>query len=151
MKLIIQRVLKANISTNEAEPVEIGEGLVCLFGVCEDDEIADADKLARKAANLRIFDDADGKMNISAAERGLDIIAAPNFTLYGDTKKGLRPSFDRAAKHELAKPAFELFVEKLKSYATGKVVCGEFGAYMKIDLVNDGPVTIIMDTKDWER
>ena len=151
MKTVIQRVLGANISINNAEPIEIGEGLVCLFGVCVDDDISDADKLARKIVNLRIFNDSEGKKNISAAERGLDVLAAPNFTLYADTKKGLRPSFDKAAKHELAKPAFEFFLKKLRAYATGKVVCGEFGAHMKINIVNDGPVTIIMDTKDWKR
>ncbi len=149
MKVVIQRVLNGSVVVNGDAPREIGRGLVCLFGAGEGDEIALADKLAYKTANLRIFEDDNGKMNLSAVELRYDVLAVPQFTLYADTKKGLRPSFTAAADPAVARPAFERFVAELGKAVTGKVACGEFGADMQVALINDGPVTIIMDTKEW--
>ena len=147
MKLIIQRVSEASVSVNGGSPRAIGRGLAILLGVGEGDRPEQADKLAYKAANLRIFADSEGKMNLSAAQLGLEILVVPNFTLYADTKKGLRPSFAGAAGEEIARPAFERFMEALKAQpGLGGVRCGVFGADMKLALVNDGPVTIIMES-----
>lgn len=146
MKLIIQRVSEASVSVNNGPGHGIGRGLVILFGAGSGDQPELADKLAYKAANLRIFPDGEGKMNLSAAQLGLEILAVPNFTLYADTKKGLRPSFADAAGQEIAEPAFRLFVAALKALpGLGDVQQGEFGADMKLALVNDGPVTIVME------
>ena len=149
MKLVIQRVLYASVSVDGGEPRKVGKGLAVLFGAAEGDDIALAEKLAYKTANLRIFSDDEGKINRSAVELGLEVLAVPNFTLHADTKKGHRPSFISAARPELAKPAFELFVRKLKEQGLAGVVQGEFGADMKVEIVNDGPVTIVMDTEQW--
>ena len=146
MRIIIQRVLSGGVSINGAQTLTIQQGVVCLFGAGEGDDITMASKLAYKTANLRIFEDDDGKMNRSAAELGLDVLAVPNFTLYADTKKGLRPSFARAADPAVAKPLFEAFVEALRGYSLGAIIAGEFGADMRVDIVNDGPVTVILDT-----
>lgn len=132
-------------------PRSIGRGLAVLLGVGTEDRLEQADKLAYKTANLRIFADREGKMNLSAARLGLEVLVVPNFTLCADTQKGLRPSFAGAAEREVACPAFERFVKALKAQpGLGGVQCGEFGADMKLAVVNDGPVTIIMDTGEWE-
>lgn len=150
MKAVIQRVINASVSVNGGEPRKIGKGLVCLFGAGVVDDITLAAKLAHKTANLRIFDDEDGRMNCSAVEMKLEVLAVPNFTLFADTKKGLRPSFIAAACHAVAKPAFDLFVQKLKEQGLRGVEHGEFGSDMRVEIINDGPVTIIMDTEDWK-
>lgn len=149
MRVIIQRVLNGGVSVNGGPSRAIGKGLVCLFGAGEGDDLSLVDKLAHKTACLRVFEDEQGKMNLSAVELGLDLLVVPNFTLYADTKKGLRPSFTGAADPAFASPAFDLYVEKLRAYSLGRIVTGEFGADMRVDIVNDGPVTIIMDTGEW--
>lgn len=150
MRVIIQRVLNGAVSVDGAAPRTIGKGLVCLFGAGAGDDLSLVDKLAGKTAQLRVFEDDEGKMNLSAVELKLDILAVPNFTLYADTKKGLRPSFSAAADPAFAEQAFERYVEKLRGYSVGNVVTGEFGADMRVDIVGDGPVTIILDTKEWQ-
>lgn len=151
MRIIIQRVSSGAVSVDGGASRSIGKGLVCLFGAGEGDDLSLVEKLAHKTANLRVFEDAQGKMNLSAVELGLDILAVPNFTLYADTKKGLRPSFTGAADPAFAASAFTLFLEKLGAYSLGKIEAGEFGADMRVDIVGDGPVTIIMDTKEWQQ
>jgi D-tyrosyl-tRNA(Tyr) deacylase len=149
MKLIIQRVSAASVSVNGGVPRRIKKGLAVLFGMAAGDDISLCEKLAHKTANLRVFADSEGKMNLSAAELGLEVLAVPNFTLYADTKKGHRPSFIAAARPETAKPAFEFFVQKLKEQGLANVQRGEFGADMTVEIINDGPVTIVMDTREW--
>ena len=138
------------MSVNGGTPRRIKKGLAVFFGMAEGDDISLCEKLAYKTANLRIFADGDGKMNLSAAELGLQILVVPNFTLNADTKKGHRPSFIAAAKPETAKPAFELFVQRLKEQGLAGVVQGEFGADMEVEIINDGPITIVMDTVEWK-
>lgn len=149
MKVVIQRVLNGAVSVDGGPPQKIGKGLVCLFGAGEGDDLSLVDKLANKTANLRIFEDEQGKMNRSAVELGLDLLVVPNFTLFADTKKGLRPSFTGAADPDFASKAFDLYVEKLRTHSVGGIQTGVFGADMRVDIVNDGPVTIILDTREW--
>lgn len=146
MRVVIQRVLRGGVVIDDAQPLTIQRGLVCLFGAGVGDNDSMAAQLAYKTANLRIFADENGKMNRSAVDLGLDILAVPNFTLYADTKKGLRPSFIKAADPAFAKPAFEAYVKALRGYPLGTVVAGQFGATMRVEIVNDGPVTILVDT-----
>jgi D-tyrosyl-tRNA(Tyr) deacylase len=125
---------------------EIGKGLLVLLGVAQDDDEAAADYLAEKVAGLRIFDDEGGKMNLSAAEIGGAVLVISQFTLYGDVRRGKRPSFDRAARPEEAKNLYEHFVKRIR--ATGlKCETGTFQAMMDVELVNDGPVTILLDSE----
>ncbi len=149
MKLVIQRVAKASVSLSNGEKREIGEGLLVLYGTTTDDSLELCDKLAEKTAKLRIFSDDEGKMNIAAIDRNLSVLVVSQFTLFADTKKGNRPSFITAARPPFAVEAYERYVEQLKKYDFKEVKTGEFGDDMKVELVNDGPVTIIMDTKDW--
>ena len=149
MRAIIQRVTRASVTVNGGEPRAIGPGLVILLGVRETDEIDIVPKLADKCAHLRIFADEEGKLNRSAAELGYSALVVSNFTLYANTKKGKRPSFIAAAKPPLAVDAYELFLAELEKQGLKEVKHGEFGADMQVSLVNDGPVTILLDTDEW--
>ncbi len=147
MKVVIQRVKSASVTIDGKIFSEIGCGLLVLLGVSPDDTEADADKLAAKTAALRIFDDENGVMNRSVTDIGGDLLVVSQFTLMASWKKGNRPSYIDAAKHEIAIPLYEYFCKKLEEITGKSVETGVFGADMKVALVNDGPVTIIMDTK----
>ncbi|WP_300364338.1 D-aminoacyl-tRNA deacylase [uncultured Subdoligranulum sp.] len=150
MRAVIQRVLKASVTVNGGPPRPIGPGLVILLGVRETDTPQIIPKLAEKCAHLRIFEDDAGKLNRSAVELGYSALVVSNFTLYGDTSRGKRPSFSHAAKADLAVPCYERFLEELGRQGLREVQHGEFGADMQVRLVNDGPVTILIDTDDWK-
>lgn len=147
MKAVIQRVSQASVEVEGKIVGKIGPGLVVLLGVAGDDEEADADYLAEKIANLRIFDDAEGKMNLSLMERQGEILAISQFTLYANTRKGRRPSFINAALPEKAEPLYEYFIKKVEEFGV-KTARGVFGAMMLVKIFNDGPVTIILESKD---
>lgn len=150
MRAVIQRVSSASVTIGGVVKSAIGPGLLVLLGIGHEDTSEDIEWLVRKAAGLRIFNDDDGVMNRSILDTGGDIIVVSQFTLMASTKKGNRPSYIGAAGHEKAIPLYEQFCENL-SEAIGKPVgTGEFGADMKVALVNDGPVTICMDTKNKE-
>lgn len=149
MRAVIQRVKNAWITVNGGEKQEMGAGMVVLFGVREGDDPADTLAVANKISQLRIFEDADGKMNVGPLELGLDCMVVSQFTLFADTKKGRRPSFVKAAKPDVAIPIYEKFLSEIQAAGFNKVVHGEFGADMQINLTNDGPVTIIIDTDEW--
>ena len=146
MRAIVQRVSFASVvDRSDGTKGEIGIGLLLLVGVHKLDTEAQAKKLADKIANLRIFNDPDGKMNLSLAEvEGSDVLAVSNFTVYGETKKNRRPSFTDSAPYEVGKGLFDQFVQNLRSYGY-KVPTGVFGADMAVTLENDGPVTVIVD------
>ena len=149
MRAVIQRVKNAWITVNDGEKQEMGAGLVVLFGVSEGDVPEDTLAIANKISQLRIFEDSDGKMNVGPLELGMDCMVVSQFTLFADTKKGRRPSFVKAARPEVAIPIYEKFLAEMQSMGFNKVVHGEFGADMQINLTNDGPVTIIIDTDEW--
>ena len=149
MRAVIQRVKNAWITVNDGEKQEMGAGLVVLFGVREGDVPEDTLAIANKISQLRIFEDSDGKMNVGPLELGMDCMVVSQFTLFADTKKGRRPSFVKAAKPEVAITIYEKFLAEMQSMGFNKVVHGEFGADMQINLTNDGPVTIIIDTDEW--
>ena len=150
MRAIIQRVSSASVVVNGGTPRSIGPGLMILLGVRDGDDPAIIPKLANKCAGLRIFNDDEGKLNRSAVELGYSALVVSNFTLYGDTSRGKRPSFIRAAKGEPARAAYEAFLKELSAQGLAEVQHGEFGADMQVSLVNDGPVTIVMDTYEWK-
>lgn len=150
IKAIIQRVLNANCTIEGIETARINNGFLILLGVNEDDTEEDAIVLARKTANLRIFEDENGKMNKSILDMSYSALVISQFTLLADCKKGNRPSFIKAARPEKAIPLYELYVSELMANGINNVQHGEFGADMKIGLINDGPVTIIYDTNDWK-
>ena len=143
MRAVVQRVKDAWITVNGGEKQYMEQGLVVLFGVNDTDDAKDTAVLARKISELRIFHDDDGKMNISA-------LVVSQFTLFADTKKGRRPSFIKAARPEKAIPIYEKFLSEIQAAGFKKVIHGEFGADMQINLTNDGPVTIILDTDEWK-
>lgn len=150
MRTVIQRVKHASVSIGGQEKSRIGTGLLVLVGIEPADTEEDADWLARKIAGLRIFDDEAGVMNRSLLEAGGNLLVVSQFTLMASYKKGNRPSYLRAAGHETAIPLYRYFCQRL-SEATGQPVgTGEFGADMQVELLNDGPVTICMDTKNKE-
>ena len=150
MRAVIQRVSSASVTINGVIKSSIGAGLLVLLGVGHEDNKDDIDWLVKKISGLRIFNDRDGVMNLSVMETGGDVIVVSQFTLMASTKKGNRPSYIGAAGHEKAIPLYEQFC-KILSEAIGKPVgTGEFGADMKVSLVNDGPVTICIDTKNKE-
>ena len=151
MKALVQRVRYARVTINGGECREIGPGLLVLFGCAEGDDLAACEKLADKAANLRIFADEAGRMNLSAVQLGLSAMVVSQFTLLADTKKGNRPSFTGAAKPPLAVQAYERFLAAMRSKGLKQVQCGEFGADMQLEFCNDGPVTIMLDTQEWKR
>ena len=150
MRAIIQRVSSASVVVNGGTPRSIGPGLMILLGVRDGDDPAIIPKLANKCAGLRIFNDDEGKLNRSAVELGYSALVVSNFTLYGDTSRGKRPSFIRAAKGEPARAAYEAFLKELSAQGLAEVQHGEFGADMQVSLVNDGPGTIVMDTDEWK-
>ena len=150
MRVVIQRVTKASVTIDGKVKSSIGKGYLILVGVCSEDTEEDAAWLVRKIIGLRVFDDADGVMNLSINDVNGDILVVSQFTLMASYKKGNRPSWIRAAKHDISIPLYNEFVSRL-STALGKPVgTGEFGADMKVELINDGPVTICMDTKNKE-
>lgn len=147
MKVVIQRVKNASVTIDGKVFSEIGGGLLVLLGISPEDTECDADKLAAKTAALRIFDDENGVMNRSVMDMDGDLLVVSQFTLMAFWKKGNRPSYIGAARHEIAIPLYEYFCKKLEEITGKSVKTGVFGADMKVALVNDGPVTIIMDTK----
>lgn len=148
MIAVIQRVSSAAVTIEGRKISEIGKGLLVLLGIEEADSQEDIDWLSGKIVNLRIFDDESGMMNISVKDSGGDIIVVSQFTLLASTKKGNRPSYVAAAKPEIAIPLYNNFVNTLSGQFGKNVGTGEFGADMKVSLVNDGPVTILIDTKN---
>ena len=148
MKVVLQRVTEASVAIEGEIVAQIGGGLLVLAGIAEDDYQEDIDWLASKITNLRIFGDADGVMNLSVKEIGGDIIAVSQFTLHALTKKGNRPSYIKAARPEVAIPLYEKFLLKLEAELGKPVQSGRFGADMKVALLNDGPVTIMIDSKN---
>jgi D-tyrosyl-tRNA(Tyr) deacylase len=150
MRALIQRVSSASLLANGQAMGEIESGLVVLIGIEDADAHADAEWLADKIAAMRIFSDEAGKMNLSIEETRGRIMVVSQFTLHASTRKGNRPSFIRAARPEVAIPLYEFFLQKIKSAVTQPIISGLFGADMKITLVNDGPVTIWIDSKNKE-
>ena len=146
MRAVIQRVTRASVTIDEAVVGEIGNGLVVLLGIAHDDAKADADYIAQKIVALRIFDDAEGKMNISLKDIDGGLLVVSQFTLYGDVRRGLRPSWSDAAPPEIAEPLYEYFVESSRKLL-GRVETGSFRKMMQVELINDGPVTILLDSR----
>lgn len=147
MRAVIQRAARAEVVVNGATVGRIGRGLVILLGVGLDDAEADADYLAEKAAGLRIFPDAEDKMNLSVLDISGGALVISQFTLYGDVRRGKRPSFSDAAPPDRAKALYEYFVAKLKALGVREVTTGEFQAMMDVSLTNAGPVTILLDSR----
>ena len=150
MRIIIQRVNRASVTIDGEITGAIAHGMLILVGVEESDTTEDVDWLVRKTANLRIFNDENGVMNRSILEVGGEALVVSQFTLYASYKKGNRPSWLRAARHEVSVPLYEAFCQKLSESLGKAVKTGRFGADMQVELVNDGPVTIAMDTKNKE-
>ena len=148
MKIVIQRVSKASVTIENKKVAEIQSGLLILLGIVNEDTQEDIKWLSNKITNLRIFNDDEGVMNKSIKDINGDIIAVSQFTLHASTKKGNRPSYIKAAKPDIAIPLYEKFVQQVEVDLGKKVQTGQFGADMKVELLNDGPVTIIIDTKD---
>lgn len=146
MRAIVQRVTRARVTVDGEIVGEIGNGLVVLLGVAHDDTKQDADYLAPKIASLRIFDDAEGKMNLPLKEIDGGLLVVSQFTLYGDVRRGLRPSWSDAAPPEVAEPLYEYFVESSRKLIA-RVATGSFRKMMQVELVNDGPVTIMLDSR----
>jgi D-tyrosyl-tRNA(Tyr) deacylase len=150
MRAVIQRVTQANVVINNSIRSNISKGLLILVGIEDSDTPEDVTWLSSKIVNLRIFNDATGVMNESVIDQGGDILVVSQFTLHASTKKGNRPSYIRASKPPVAVPLYEQFVQQLQTDLGKPVATGEFGADMKVSLLNDGPVTIIIDTKNKE-
>jgi len=147
MRVVIQRVSKASVTVEGEKISEIGKGLLILVGIEDSDNQEDIDWLANKIVQLRIFDDEQGVMNLSIKDIDGDILVVSQFTLHASTKKGNRPSYIRASKPDFAIPMYEKFVAAVEAASAKKPGTGKFGAMMDVVLVNDGPVTIIIDTK----
>jgi D-tyrosyl-tRNA(Tyr) deacylase len=147
MRALLQRVTRASVVVEGSVVGEIGSGLLILLGVAKPDTIADAELLAEKVLNLRVFQDADGKMNRSLLDTGGSLLVVSQFTLYGDCRKGRRPGFDTAAPAEQARALYESFVEIARRSGL-HVETGMFQAHMEVALVNDGPVTLMLETKE---
>ncbi len=150
MKTVIQRVSKASVTIEGSMHSSIGKGLLVLLGIEDADDESDVDWLIGKITQMRIFSDADGKMNLSVKEINGEILLISQFTLHASTKKGNRPSFIKAARPEKAIPLYESFIKKLTIDLGKPCATGIFGADMKVELINDGPVTIVVDTKNKE-
>lgn len=148
MRIIIQRVSRASVTVESERISEIGNGLLILLGIEDSDTVEDIDWLCAKIAKLRIFADEKGVMNNSVIDVHGELLVVSQFTLHASTKKGNRPSYIRASKPDFAIPMYEQFVSKLKVETNLEVLTGKFGAMMDVELVNDGPVTIIMDSKN---
>ncbi|MDX1908603.1 MAG: D-aminoacyl-tRNA deacylase [Bacteroidia bacterium] len=147
MRMVIQRVQHARVTVEATVTGEIGPGLLVLLGITQDDTQQDIDWMVSKLIHLRIFSDDAGKMNLSVLDTGGSILVVSQFTLYADTRKGNRPSYIRSAPPNQAEPMYEQFVASLRTAFTGVVATGQFGAAMEVSLLNDGPVTILMDSK----
>ncbi|MGD1001479.1 MAG: D-aminoacyl-tRNA deacylase [Candidatus Brocadiia bacterium] len=147
MRAVVQRVSEARVSVSARSVGEIGKGLLVFLGVGGDDNEGDADYLAEKIAGLRIFADDQDKMNRSAADLHAEVMVISQFTLYGDVRRGKRPSFSDAAPPESARALYEYFVRRLSALGVSKVATGEFQAMMDVSLVNAGPVTILLDSR----
>ncbi|SRR5579871_153605 len=150
MRVIIQRVEKASVTIDGKIKSQINKGLLIFLGIEDADDAEDISWLSNKIINLRIFDDESGVMNIPIKETGGDILLVSQFTLHASTKKGNRPSYIRASKPEIAIPVYEKMIAQLENVLSKKIFTGEFGADMKVELINEGPVTIIIDTKNKE-
>ena len=150
MRIVIQRVSRASVTINNSVKSSIGAGLLVLLGVCEEDTEDDVDWLGKKVVNLRVFDDENGVMNRSIMDIDGEILVVSQFTLFASYKKGNRPSWFKAARHEISVPLYESFCKKINTEMQKECGTGEFGADMKVELLNDGPVTIYMDTKNKE-
>ena len=150
MRVVLQRVSEASVTINGNVKSQIGHGLLILLGIEAEDSLEDIDWLCGKISKMRIFNDANGVMNDSLLDVEGDAIVVSQFTLHASTKKGNRPSYIKAAKPDLAIPLYEQFVERLEKELGKKVGTGEFGADMKVALLNDGPVTIMVDSKNRE-
>ena len=150
MRIVIQRVTRASVTIADHVKSKIGKGYLILLGIEADDTTDDIDWLVKKIIGLRVFDDENGVMNLSIIDTGGDIIVVSQFTLMASYKKGNRPSWIRAAKHDISIPLYNEFISRLTTALGKPVGTGEFGADMKVELINDGPVTICMDTKNKE-
>lgn len=148
MIAVIQRVSLASVTINNEVSASIKKGMVVLLGIEDADTGEDINWLASKVVNLRIFNDVDGVMNLSVKDIGGDIIIVSQFTLHASTKKGNRPSYIKAAKPDIAIPVYNSFIKEIEGCVGKNVLTGEFGADMKVSLINDGPVTIVIDTKN---
>ena len=146
MRAVVQRVTRAKVTVNDKLVGEIGNGLVVLLGVARDDTKLDAAYLAEKITALRIFDDEEGKMNLSLKDVNGGMLIVSQFTLYGDVRRGLRPSWIDAAAPEVAEPLYDFFVRQMRTMIS-PVATGSFRAMMQVELVNDGPVTILLDSR----
>ena len=150
MKVVVQRVSNASVTINEVKVASIEKGLLLLLGIVNEDTQEDINWLVRKIVNLRIFNDDNNVMNNSLIDVDGDVIVVSQFTLHASTKKGSRPSYMKAAKPDVAIPLYENFIKTLKSVIGKEVQTGKFGADMKVELLNDGPVTIVIDSKNKE-
>jgi D-tyrosyl-tRNA(Tyr) deacylase len=146
MRAVVQRVTRAKVTVDDKLIGEIGNGLVILLGIARDDTKLDAAYLVEKIVALRVFDDEAGKMNLSVKDVNGGMLIVSQFTLYGDVRRGLRPSWIEAAAPEVAEPMYEFFVRQVRA-AVSEVATGSFRAMMQVELVNDGPVTILLDSK----
>lgn len=145
MKIVVQRVKRASVTVDGAITGEINKGILLLVGIHQEDTQKIINWCCEKVSKLRIFEDEEGKMNLSVRDVNGGILVVSQFTLYGNTKKGTRPSFIEAAKPEIAEPLYNYMIEQLKSIHENSVETGEFGAMMDVELINDGPVTIIVE------
>ncbi len=150
MRILIQRVKNASVTIDRERYSSIDAGLLVFLGIEEADESSDIDFLAAKLINLRLFDDSNGVMNLSALDTGKEIMIISQFTLHASTRKGNRPSYIRAARPEQAIPLYEKFISRTEEFLGRKVSTGIFGAMMEVNLINDGPVTIFIDSKKRE-
>lgn len=150
MRVVLQRVKHGSVKVSGEIVGKIESGFVALLGITHTDTQHEAQLLAKKTANLRVFEDENGKMNISSIDAGADILLISQFTLYADTRKGRRPSFINAAKSDMAKPLVNYFAECLRKEGLQRIENGIFGATMLVEIHNDGPVTIILDTDDFK-
>ena len=150
MRAVIQRVKSASVSINNLVRAEIKTGLLIFLGIGLEDNDADINWLTNKIINLRIFDDKNGMMNLSMIDLDAEAMIISQFTLHAQTKKGNRPSYNKAASQEFATPIYKKFIKQMECHLPGRISSGIFGANMKVDLTNNGPVTIIIDTKNRE-
>lgn len=146
MRAVVQRVTRASVRVEGEVIGEIGNGLVVLLGIARDDERRDAEYLAEKISSLRIFDDENGRMNRSLKELGGELLVVSQFTLYGDVRRGLRPSWIDAAQPEVAEPLYQFFCDEIRKQVPG-IATGSFRRMMQVELVNDGPVTLLLDSR----
>ncbi len=148
MRVVLQRVSECSVEIDKKEVASISDGFLLLLGVKNGDEKKDAEKLAKKISGLRIFTDENDKMNLSLSDIDGSVIVVSNFTLYADCSHGRRPSFVNAARSEVSNPLYEYFCSELRKNGVKNVQTGEFGADMKVKLLNDGPVTLVIDSQD---